>query len=32
MFYIKKLGYEDLGYAAKIDSQVFGKWITSEVL
>lgn len=25
---LKKLGYEDLGYAEKITSQVFGKWLT----
>ena len=24
---LKKLGYRDLGYAEKISSQVFGKWI-----
>ena len=29
---LKKLGYTDLGYAQKIDSQVFGKWLTSEIL
>lgn len=28
MALLKKLGYEDLGYAEKITSQVFGKWIT----
>jgi len=28
MALLKKLGYEDLGYAGKIDSQVFGKWVT----
>lgn len=32
MALLKKLGYQDLGYAAKVDSQVFGKWITSEEL
>ena len=32
MTLLKKLGYNNLGYAAKIDSQVFGKWITSEIL
>ena len=32
MALLKKLGYTDLGYAAKIDSQVFGKWISSEIL
>ena len=25
---LKKLGYKDLGYAEKITSQVFGKWVT----
>ena len=29
---LKKLGYEDLGYAAKVESQVFGKWIKENVL
>ena len=29
MALLKKLGYEDLGYAEKIDSQVFGKWIST---
>ena len=24
---LKKLGYEDLGYAPKVESQVFGRWI-----
>ena len=28
MALLRKLGYEDLGYAEKITSQVFGKWIT----
>ena len=28
---LKKLGYEDLGYAEKITSQVFGKWITAGI-
>ena len=32
MALLKKLGYQDLGYASKIDSQVFGKWITTEIL
>ena len=32
MALLKKLGYTDLGYAAKIDSQVFGKWVTGEIL
>ena len=32
MALLKKLGYQDLGYAAKIDSQVFGKWVTDEAL
>ena len=27
---LKKLGYEDLGYAPKITSQVFGKWAIPE--
>ena len=27
---LKKLGYEDLGYAEKITSQVFGKWIKTQ--
>ena len=27
---LKKLGYEDLGYAEKITSQVFGKWAIPE--
>lgn len=27
---LKKLGYEDLGYAPKITSQVFGKWALPE--
>ena len=29
---LRKLGYQDLGYAPKIDSQVFGKWINSKIL
>ena len=29
MALLRKLGYEDLGYAEKITSQVFGKWITT---
>ena len=24
---LKKLGYQDLGYAPKVESQVFGKWL-----
>ena len=28
---LEKLGYEDLGYAEKITSQVFGKWITAGI-
>ena len=28
---LKKLGYNDLGYAEKITSQVFGKWITEGI-
>ena len=32
MSLLKKLGYEDLGYAAKVESQVFGKWIKENVL
>ena len=31
MALLRKLGYEDLGYAEKITSQVFGKWITTGV-
>lgn len=31
MALLKKLGYDDLGYAEKIDSQVFGKWITTGI-
>ena len=31
MALLKKLGYEDLGYAEIIDSQVFGKWITTGI-
>ena len=31
MALLKKLGYEDLGYAEKITSQVFGKWITDGI-
>lgn len=27
---LKKLGYRDLGYIEKMESQVFGKWITPE--
>lgn len=27
---LRKLGYEDLGYEPKIESQVFGKWLKSE--
>lgn len=29
MALLKKLGYKDMGYAESIESQVFGKWITS---
>ena len=29
---LKKLGYEDLGYAPKVESQVFGKWIRENFL
>ena len=29
---LKKLGYRDLGYVEKIDSQVFGKWTTDQPL
>lgn len=32
MALLHKLGYKDLGYAPKIDSQVFGKWVTTELL
>jgi RimJ/RimL family protein N-acetyltransferase len=28
---LEKLGYEDFGYAEKITSQVFGKWITEGI-
>ena len=31
MALLKKLGYKDLGYAEKITSQVFGKWIQTEI-
>ena len=31
MTLLKKLGYKDLGYAEKITSQVFGKWIQTEI-
>ena len=27
---LKKLGYQDLGYAPKVESQVFGKWLLDE--
>ena len=27
---LKKLGYQDLGYAPKVESQVFGKWLLNE--
>lgn len=30
MALLKKLGYLDLGYAAKVESQVFGKWLHDE--
>ena len=30
MALLKKLGYEDMGYSEKLDSQVFGKWIATE--
>ena len=26
---LKKMGYTDMGYISKMDSQVFGKWTTS---
>ena len=29
---LKKLGYEDLGYAPKVESQVFGRWIRENFL
>ena len=31
MALLRKLGYHDLGYAEKITSQVFGKWITTGI-
>ena len=30
MSLLKKLGYRDLGYAPKVESQVFGKWLQGE--
>ena len=30
MALLKKLGYQDLGYAPKVESQVFGKWLQEE--
>ena len=30
MALLRKLGYKDLGYAEKIDSQVFGKWLKED--
>ena len=27
---LRKLGYQDLGYAPKIQSQIFGKWLTPQ--
>lgn len=30
MALLKKLGYQDLGYAPKVESQVFGKWLNDE--
>ena len=30
MSLLRKLGYSDLGYAAKVESQVFGKWLLEE--
>lgn len=29
---LKKLGYTDLGYASKVTSQVFGKWVKDDPL
>ena len=29
---LRKLGYEDLGYSEKVESQVFGKWIRENFL
>ena len=31
MSLLRKLGYDDLGYAERITSQVFGKWITTGI-
>ena len=31
MSLLRKLGYEDLGYAPQITSQVFGKWISTGI-
>ena len=31
MALLKKLGYTDLGYAPKVESQVFGKWLHDEM-
>ena len=30
MALLRKLGYRDLGYSAKVESQVFGKWLQDE--
>lgn len=30
MALLRKLGYDDLGYEPKVESQVFGKWLKSE--
>lgn len=30
MALLRKLGYQDLGYAPKVESQVFGKWLNEE--
>jgi len=30
MALLRKLGYSDLGYAEKVDSQVFGKWLKDD--
>ena len=31
MALLRKLGYKDLGYAPKVESQVFGKWLQDEL-
>ncbi len=31
MALLRKLGYQDLGYAPKVESQVFGKWLNEEM-